>query len=314
MKRVYIIFGIFLVACECFCVPIFDKITEVDNQMNNGKVEYVLRSSDKFLGTQRIVLSYLEDGIFKKVYYFEKGYHFTKYFDGNDVIGVTDGSHGSPSIALYSRSEVDKAYPFADVLSKASCVYGRGLSKLDLSNVSINNNILTGKYHSWLITAYLDPKYDYAFYKLEIKFENGKTVSTLINSNPILVDNKFYIFSKSSYRDVNKSLNRDITINSVTFVPPDKKDIEFDWKKSNLPVVDTRVNDLPVGYSRESLGNDITSEKLLKKSEKNVKEIYSDKNVKKSDNPRNKIIILCISVLLFILVLSIFIHSIKKKK
>ena len=105
--------------------------------------------------------------------------------------------------------------------------------------------------------------------------------------------------------------NRDITINSVTFVPPDKKDIEFDWKKSNLPVVDTRVNDLPVGYSRDSLEKDISSDKLLEKSKKNVTEIYGNEPLK-IQNPNTKKFLLLISFVVILFLLIFFVKKITK--
>ena len=73
-----------LLVCQCFCDPIMDKLTEIDNQMNNGKVEYTVISKDKQVGTQEMILSYLEGGIFKKVIIFEKTGKLTEYYDGKD--------------------------------------------------------------------------------------------------------------------------------------------------------------------------------------------------------------------------------------
>ncbi|MBQ7257109.1 MAG: hypothetical protein IJS60_05395 [Abditibacteriota bacterium] len=302
-----------LLVCQCFCDPIMDKLTEIDNQMNNGKVEYTVISKDKRVGTQEMILSYLEGGIFKKEIIFEKTGKLTEYYDGKDYISVNDGTPGSSSVQFRNKDSIEKAYPYSKVHPHASCTYGRGLSLLNLSNISINDNILTGEEHGWQVKAYLDPKYDYACYKLEIKV--GKVVTdTLINSDPILVDNKYYVYTKSKSKHPYqlRDLDDEIIISSITFVPPNKKDIEFDWKKSELPVVDTRVNDLPVGYSRDSLEKDISSDKLLEKSKKNVTEIYGNEPLK-IQNPNTKKFLLLISFVVILFLLIFFVKKITKK-
>ncbi|MBQ7257116.1 MAG: hypothetical protein IJS60_05430 [Abditibacteriota bacterium] len=191
MKVNIIIFILIYIVIPCFSNPILEKLTEIDNQMNNGKVEYIMKGSDKKVGTQKIIFSYLESGIYKKEISFESGRSITVYNDGKDIVRVSENG-----ITLDKKSDSDRANPYSDVLPKASCIYGRGLTRLN--NVTIKNNILKGDEYGYFVKAYLDPNYDYLCYKLEIISPKGLIIDTLTNKKPVLVDNKYYIYTESS--------------------------------------------------------------------------------------------------------------------
>ena len=119
---------------------------------------------------------------------------------------------------------------------------------MDKISIDPVKNIATGySKNGSRVIAYLDPKLDYAAYRLERLKANGDIAELLENTNPIKVDNKYYIFSKSNYKaDSISIIEGNLKVLSATFKKPKESDYLFDWIHSDLNIYDSRVGNTSI--------------------------------------------------------------------
>ena len=291
MKTLFLALGlVFITSISLFSATeqeIITKLKEIDKAMMQGSISYKNTKLNEKNETTWSAKSFIYDskGRSKSTreiiqpdntkeymlhYVDDKYYFFTSTRDN--------------SIAISNRVTNDTAMLinqsiFDTISASPSLRYGRGLTLFENLKIDPINNIATGDMGNFEIIAYLDPKLDYAAYKLkrDVKLDiygsDPLIESDTNNSKPILVDGKYYIFSKSTRTYIDPKTRgtekSDYEIISATFKTPNEKDYIFDWSKNTFEnIVDARVDNKLIQYRKSELPNGITLEELLKMTEK----------------------------------------------
>ena len=313
-----VILSVFVIFTSCiFCfADVIDEIKNIDNQMYQGTIKWKEKS---VVGNQEKVLIYNYN-----IYQVQLTQHnetFNKYYDGKDAFFVDKKDELIKFDSSTKNSENKTA--FVCLATKPSYCYGRGLS--ELNNVSFNTsiNVLTGYTKGGNKTiAHLDPALDYIAHKIEFYEPNENKLKVIIeNSNPILVDGKYYIYSKSrgKFTSDGGGIAMSIDITSATFKKPETKDYTYDWKTSNLDIADARPGNRYAYFNRSQIPKNITSEQLLKMSTEFIenqakmvadidKKLNNNSNKNKNKNP----ILISLSILMILLFAVMFIKNIRR--
>jgi len=273
---------------------IITKLKEIDKAMAQGTINYKISVFNEKNETKMSTRSFVYDSKGKSKstieiiqpdntkdyvadYVDDKYYFFTFTRDNSIVIANKTGvTHGIMKQINQSSFESISASP--------SLLYGRGLTLMEDLKIDPTKNIATAYISDGsMIKAYLDPNLDYAAYKLEKTFEvthpspGSSNKSEMNNSKPILVDGKYYVFSKSTrnYIGLDKMPRKaDFEIISATFKTPDEKDYIFDWSKNTFEnITDSRgtKEEKPlIEYKKSELPEGITLDGLLKKTKRKI--------------------------------------------
>ena len=293
-----------LLCTLCYSQNIVDKITKIDNSMYQGTVAWEATSRGI---TTSSLLSYTSNGQFKETIK-QNDIIIYKYCDGKDFFSVANDTKVIENI---NKNDMATSKIF-NISNNPSFCYGRGLSKL--KNISYNpqTNQLSG---FWIdgtkIIASLNPSLDYAAYKIE-RFSKDVKMSTIENSNPILVDKKYHIFSESK-RTIFSGSEILIKIKSITFEEP--KSDEYNFISSNSKISDLRTG-THITYDKDKVDG-MSSEELLKESKKLSKEIAKtefDEKSKEANNNRNRNIQIMLLIFIFISTVAFVIKQLKKNK
>lgn len=283
---------------------IIAKLKEIDSKMTQGTVKYqhsVYKEEieDKTAMTE-MVYADLKNYKFRYTHKTSKSnIDLSDYYNGKNYIGVYPKEKHIILSTITDSYDFNGAYPrnqfdFGAISTNPCLRYGRGISLLEDLKIDPVNNIATGiipekdkRAIRSKIVAYLDPKLDYAAYKMErIYSVSDLPKEVMENSKPILVDEKYYIYSESTI-DYNSKRRKPNTIRiiSATFAKPAEKDYMFDWKNNTYDIKDfrgTKKQDVAVNYKRADLPKDITFDELLKMTKRKAvwEKIKSDfKNI-----------------------------------
>jgi len=286
MKTLFLVLGLIFITCiSLFSATeqeIIAKLKEIDKAMVQGSISYKNTVLSGKNGKEMSVRNLIYDSKGKSkstmetIYHDNTKEHIANYIDDRNSFYIHTKDK-SVIIANKTDYVFITQFRFQGISANPSLQYGRGITLLENLKIDPINNIATGTNKGFKIIAYLDPKLDYAAYKLERNFGNsGPTEVEINNSKPILIDGKYYIFSKSIC--IHRSLSQnvfekdDLEIISATFTTPDEKDYIFDWKNNPFEnIIDargTKKQDMPVEYKKSELPEGITLDELLKITKK----------------------------------------------
>ena len=288
-------------------------IKNIDNQMNQGTVNYIRIE----LPSNRNIkydMCYNENK-YKRIY-LENNFQVDWYFDGKIPFSINTIDNNRDQLTFNGKDDLQgDGKRFLDIANGASMLYGRGLSQL--SNLTYNSekmevagNITYDSIH-YKVIAKVEPKYQYLAYETKLYGDNNQLVETIINSNPILVDGKYYIYSNSELI-VGKDVLAKTTINSATFKKPDEKDYTYDIEKENPQVVDGRTS-YPIIY--ESMPKGVTMDELAEITKKHIEEqarINADRVTNDGISP-NLLWLNIVAVLIFISIFTGIVIKVRKK-
>ena len=288
MKTLFLVAGLVFVTCiSLFSATeqeIIAKLREIDEAMMQGAINYKTtvfrKNGDKRIQTRSLI--YDSEGRYKKVREAivpnnKTKIYATDYLDDKHyfVTFTSDQSIVIADRAMLEELSVELIFISYEFSNSPSLQYGRGLTLLKDLKIDSAKNIATAQMlDGSIVEAYLDPNLDYAAYKSERGLGNSgfPTKAEMNNSNPILADGKYYIFSKSILYSVSfeNSPAKEYTMEliSATFKTPDEKDYIFDWNKNTFEnIVDargTKKQDVLVEYKKSELPEGITLDELLK--------------------------------------------------
>ena len=276
MKTLFLVAGLVFVTCiSLFSATeqeIITKLKEIDKAMMQGTINYKDTISNE---------KYINHTL---VYNSKKGYKHFVDIRGKESINYFVGKHSftvTNNALLITKPNIEDDFTnlknliFGKITANPSLRCGRGLTLLKDLKIDPAKNIATAyMFDGSMVKAYLDPNLDYAAYKSERGLGNSgfPTKAEMNNSNPILADGKYYIFSKSILYSVSfeNSPEKEYTMEliSATFKTPDEKDYIFDWNKNTFEnIVDargTKKQDVLVEYKKSELPEGITLDELLK--------------------------------------------------
>ena len=292
---------------------ILSEIKNIDNQMNQGNIDYTRIES---LKNRNIKYRIYYNGEKYKRSYSENNFSLDNYFDGEKPFSVTKLSDGKDQLTFTAGDSIQRVgYSFLKISNGPSVSYGRGLSQL--SNVSYNpekmevtGNLKYDSYH-YKVVAKIEPKYQYLAYETKLYDGKNQLVETIVNSKPTLIDGKFYIYANSEVILDNNTIIK-VKINSATFKKPDEKDYTYDIEKKNPQVVDGRTT-TPIIY--ESMPKGVTMDELAEITKKHIEEqarINADRVTNDGINP-NLLWINIVAVLIFISIFAGIVIKVRKK-
>lgn len=282
---------------------VIGNIKEIDSQMKQGTIVYT--TSEKSGRKSRdCELYYSKDGKYNHKISYSDGLSMDFYFDGSNYF-IYNKANNQVEYKPNDSLLPDKLSIFFKISPMPNAIYGRGLS--ELSDVTYNNstNEITGYLdNNTKIVAKLEPKYQYAASSIK-RYMKDRLIMEIKNTNPILVDNKYYIFSESD------GLIYKTKIKSATFREPTKDSYTFDMKKNNHVVIDTREGN-PVHY--QTMPDNTDPESLRKLSKKKLEEqAKMQQDAKKQLNNGNNKNLMLMLLAIFITAL-ILIVAVKKYK
>ena len=288
MRTLFFVLGLLFINISLFSATeqeIITKLKEIDKAMAQGSISYknTVFNEKNVKKTSARSLVYDSKGRTKSTTEIiqpdnTKEYLFDYVDDKNNFIISTK----SKSAEIVNKTDYVfiTQFRFSGISANPSLQYGRGITLLENLKIDPIKNIATGNIGDYRIVAHLNPKLDYAAYKLERIFEvthpgpRFLSKSEMNNSKPILIDGKYYIFSKSTRTYSNPDRRADSEIISATFKTPDEKDYIFDWNKNTFERITdargSREQDLAVKYKKSELPEGITLDELLKITKRKV--------------------------------------------
>ena len=273
MKKLFtyfLIIGTIIMASCSFADDVLSKIKEIDDQMYHGTIEYnVLSESRPFNEPQplqgRQLIAYSSNGNYKEE---DRSLGIRMFYNDDTAIQLNESY-----IRLMTKEKNIKS---SRILGNTpSMRYGRGLSELSDIKFDSSKNIVTGIFGGdRKIVAEVDPSYQYIADNITVYNNKGIIIGKITNSKPVLVDDKYYIYSNSVYSNmIVKNNDQTIEIISATFKEPDAKNLVFDRDKYN----DIRAFDdfrLPEGvsvtYEKGEIPLSMSYDDILKESQKRM--------------------------------------------
>ena len=308
VKIIYIFTLLFVMNSVLCASELISKLKEIDSHMYQGTI--IFENNGNFPETVTITLVY-DNGIYKKGIKYPDSTNRPityYYFDGKDYFEYTGGSK------TFSNALAENPNKFMILSSEPTLVYGRGLSNVKNESFDPTTNILTGEIAVHKIVAHLDPKYDYLASKVILtpNVKGPKSSITINNSNPILVDGKYYIYSNSEFNFAGTILKNKII--KATFNKPDVKDYTLTDKSPE--VVDARAG-VPILYSQGTIPSDMSSEELLRKTKEEAAKIAkttTKSQQEEKSNTTKKIISIILLTTLMLTSILFIIRQLRKNK
>ena len=249
------------------------KIKNEDDSMRCGTIKYALHSIfyDNIIDS---IYTICYNGNVYKLTTESKGKIEYEYFDGKDYIDHAFSFNKDQIVIQKKYYPAVNDFTFVSISTNPSFRYGRGVSLL--KDLKIEKNIATGYLSdNSKVKAYLDPNHGYLAYKLERYGSRKIPFEVINNSNPILIDEKYYIYGVSKHyvnipvkNKATDKIETSIKILSATYKKTQEKNYLFDFIKSKENIYDFRVGTYGAYYKRSELPKDITSEKLLEMTKK----------------------------------------------
>ena len=271
---------------------VLKEIKDIDSKMSYGTVKYTVLVNTKNVdlsdvyGDLKVVpvtkvdneLVYYSNDKYKKITATfninDKTTDSVDYYDGKYIVRI-DNDNATIINANVSSNNIS-----IGIGAEPSFCYGRGLSKYD----GLKYNKETEEIYCYdrnnskfKIVAKVDPKLQYAATNIKFYY-NDKVLGEIENSNPILVDNKYYIYSNSVQKI---GPNNKYNILSATFKKPNEKDCIFDLKNNKLDIIDSRIENVaPIRYKADTVANLTLDDifELTKRDSANFDKIKSNSN------------------------------------
>lgn len=279
MKKISLCFIILILSTLVHAnEDVLAKIKEYDSKMYQGTIEY----DGNIYGVNETKFNHNINGnTYRcKVISNKKKNIFSVFEDPEQatISGVTS-EYINAYLNYIFEEHTSEAYPkenpdpFKGISNHPNISYGRGLSLLSDIKYNPNTNEVTGiSSDKSKVIAKVDPQRQYIAY--EIKKIDPKTNSLLSiyrNNNPILVDNKYYIYLTSVYLN-EKGKAQTINILSATFNLPTNSDLTY---KENHGKENHKITRYPINPILEPLPEllsqfSLAQQETIKRNNKNI--------------------------------------------
>ena len=280
---------------------IVNEIKDIDSKMSAGTIKYTATNdteSAKLSGElSKFKMEHITKSESEIIYYSNDNYKvISSYFGVNGKISDHTNYYDSKYVVdvsaydamIRNRRDVSPRNISVGIGAEPSLRYGRGLSRFDELKYNNETNEVFAYDNSeekFKIIAKVDPDYQYIATSIKFYFDN-EFVFEIENNNPILIDNKYYICSKSILRTGPAG---EYNILSATFKKPNEKDCIFNLKNNKLDVIDTRVmGSAPVRHKADDV-KDLTLEDILEQTKRKSLDFDKAKlnNNKELNNPES---------------------------
>jgi len=231
------------------------KIKEIDSKMYQGSIKYLLINyADRELFDENIIIyntiNYNINNCAAKQYDITLSEELKKKLKrkqkSNLYNTAASNYYTGGSSIFYQDKSVSCAGPdpmfFGIISNGPSSGYGRGLSilkdaKYDPAKKEVSGFVFeTNKKNKYYIVAKVEPELGYLASKIYCySTYERKLLKVMENSDPILVDNKYYIYRNSIIMG-NEGNIHTFKVISITFNEPSKVGIPNNEEKVNIPV------------------------------------------------------------------------------